>query len=148
MTSSRSRSFVCRRLGVMVTAAVTTWLSASAVLAQTCADVPPNLGIRDCNGNGVEDATDIQYGTSQDADGDSIPDGCDFQICRYLWEGFQANPPFYPFEGVHGIDYDGDGVAWDNPSGSVDVKIVGFPGLSPAEQPYGNHTQEINSYNS
>ena len=30
----------------------------------------------DCNGNGIDDATDIRNGTSQDVDGDGIPDEC------------------------------------------------------------------------
>jgi hypothetical protein len=35
----------------------------------------------DCNGNGVDDATDISYGTSQDNNLNGIPDECDQVIC-------------------------------------------------------------------
>ncbi|MBX3389052.1 MAG: hypothetical protein KF691_06305 [Phycisphaeraceae bacterium] len=34
-------------------------------------------GIKDCNGNGVDDAIDIANGTSQDANGDCRPDECE-----------------------------------------------------------------------
>ncbi|MCC7292651.1 MAG: S8 family serine peptidase [Phycisphaerales bacterium] len=34
-------------------------------------------GITDCNGNGIDDATDIANGTSQDCNGNARPDECD-----------------------------------------------------------------------
>ena len=40
----------------------------------------------DCNGNGVEDATDIQQGTSLDCDANGVPDECDLANaanCRF-----------------------------------------------------------------
>lgn len=36
-----------------------------------------SVGVVDCNGNGVDDALDIQNGTSDDCDGNSVPDECD-----------------------------------------------------------------------
>ena len=36
-----------------------------------------DLGITDCNNNGVDDSEDISNGTSQDCDGNGIPDECD-----------------------------------------------------------------------
>jgi len=32
--------------------------------------------LRDCNGNGIEDALDIANGTSSDLDEDGVPDEC------------------------------------------------------------------------
>jgi len=145
VTGSRSKSFVCRGIGVLMVVVLATWVFAPAVFAQNCADVPPDRSIRDCNGNGIDDADDITYSTSEDTDGDLIPDECDFQICRYLWDGFQADPPFVLNGGVDGIDYDGDGVAWDDPEGKTTVKTGGCePGVtgdhklrttSPSEDP-------------
>lgn len=34
-------------------------------------------GITDCNGNGIDDATDISNGTSADCNGNGVPDECD-----------------------------------------------------------------------
>lgn len=39
-------------------------------------DTPP-APITDCNGNGIEDATDLTSGTSTDCDGNGVPDECD-----------------------------------------------------------------------
>ncbi len=39
-------------------------------------------GITDCNNNGVDDATDIANGTSDDLNGDGIPDECPGQMDR------------------------------------------------------------------
>lgn len=36
----------------------------------------PALGIVDCNGNGIEDVTDVAEGTSDDCDGNGVPDEC------------------------------------------------------------------------
>jgi hypothetical protein len=38
--------------------------------------LPGGLRGADCNGNAVEDAQDISAGTSQDCNGDRIPDEC------------------------------------------------------------------------
>ncbi len=40
-------------------------------------------GITDCNNNGVDDATDIANGTSDDLNGDGIPDECPGQMNRF-----------------------------------------------------------------
>jgi hypothetical protein len=39
--------------------------------------------ITDCNNNGVDDAIDIQNGTSQDVNNDGIPDECEFSIKNF-----------------------------------------------------------------
>jgi hypothetical protein len=40
-------------------------------------------GITDCNGNGIDDATDITNGTSTDVNQNGIPDECEFSIKDY-----------------------------------------------------------------
>ena len=49
----------------------------AAVLAALCLAVGPRLRAADCNDNGVEDRVDLQEETSQDCDGNEIPDECD-----------------------------------------------------------------------
>ncbi len=48
---------------------------------------PPHCGdgggITDCNDNGIDDAIDIENGTSQDANNNGIPDECEFSIKDY-----------------------------------------------------------------
>jgi len=84
----------------------------------------------DCNTTGVPDDCEIRDGTSADCNDNGWPDECDAAACTSLWDGFQADPPFVPYGGVHGIDSDGDGVAWDNPLGSA---IVRSPGCQEGE---------------
>ena len=80
----------------------------------------------DCNTNSVPDDCDIANETSNDCNGNSVPDECDAVLCTNVWDGFQADPPFVPYGGVHGIDFvAGDGSVWDNPSGSATVRSAG-----------------------
>lgn len=37
----------------------------------------PEASLYDCNGNGIEDAVDIAYGSSADANKNGIPDECE-----------------------------------------------------------------------
>jgi hypothetical protein len=64
---------------------------------------------RDCNGNGVEDVTDINNGDSKDCNGNNIPDGCEeFPI---LFSGGNDKTTFSrsPVDLVAGdLDNDGD----------------------------------------
>jgi len=80
----------------------------------------------DCNTNGFPDECDVISGTSNDCNANGVPDECDAASCSNIWEGFQADPPFVPYGGVHGIDFvAGDGSVWDNPSGSATVRSPG-----------------------
>jgi len=45
-------------------------------VASSASGIVTVSGITDCNGNGVDDATDIQNGTSQDCDSNGVPDEC------------------------------------------------------------------------
>ncbi|MGP1273514.1 MAG: hypothetical protein ACTS22_09285 [Phycisphaerales bacterium] len=50
-------------------------------------------GITDCNGNGVDDATDIANGTSQDVNGDGTPDECQLtRLCADVNNNGSAEP--------------------------------------------------------
>ena len=95
----------------------------------------------DCNGNHTDDFCDVNaFFTSQDADGDGIPDECDFTTYRrILWDGFDASNP-----GIHadGLDYDGDGVMWHNPSSSWIVVIGATSCPLPAQLP-SEHVQRL-----
>jgi hypothetical protein len=66
--------------------------------------VQENLIFRDCNGNGVHDPIDVSNGTSQDCDGDSVPDECEADC--------NANGLVDDCEVIFGseTDCDGDGV--------------------------------------
>jgi len=79
----------------------------------------------DCNTTGVPDECEIRDGASADCNDNGCPDECDIAACTSPWNGFQTDPPFVPYGGVHGIDSDGDGVAWDNPSGSATIRSPG-----------------------
>jgi hypothetical protein len=37
----------------------------------------PRPDVRDCNGNGIEDAVDIAFGTSSDVNQNGVPDECE-----------------------------------------------------------------------
>ncbi|MFT7477425.1 MAG: hypothetical protein ACI80N_000700, partial [Gammaproteobacteria bacterium] len=47
----------------------------------------------DCNRNGIDDGTDLSLGTSQDCDGNLIPDECDLGRVTLLSESFEAGLP-------------------------------------------------------
>jgi len=52
----------------------------SAFWGPTCVALAAARCIRDCNGNGVEDSQDITAQTSQDINGNTVPDECDDPI--------------------------------------------------------------------
>jgi len=80
----------------------------------------------DCNTNGYADECDLAAGTSDDCNENGWPDECDILRCYGLWDGFQADPPFVPYGGVHGIDsVVGDESVWDNPSSSAVIRSPG-----------------------
>ncbi|MCP4592592.1 MAG: S8 family serine peptidase [bacterium] len=79
----------------------------------------------DCNTNGVADQCDITQSTSDDCNTNGRPDECDVQNCIDIWDGFQPNPPFSRTTPIAEIDYDGDGVYWDNPEGTAVVDTRG-----------------------
>ncbi|MFH0980658.1 MAG: hypothetical protein V2A79_03855, partial [Planctomycetota bacterium] len=146
MTRSRCHRFVCSGFGVMVLAA---GAGVPAAFAQSCATLPPDLTMVDCNGNGVPDICDTSCsatnphtgnlclvdfppgdplptcGLSADVDADIIPDECDFQAGENPWNGFQPNPPFSSGRPVSQIDYDGDGIYWENPKGTCTISAPG-----------------------
>lgn len=39
---------------------------------------------QDCNGNGVEDAVDISFGSSSDANNNGIPDECEAAVAHRI----------------------------------------------------------------
>ncbi|MCP4594143.1 MAG: exo-alpha-sialidase, partial [bacterium] len=88
-------------------------------LADSCA-IATGLGL-DCNGNGAPDACDIDLGLSVDADTNGIPDECDAEACVALWDGFQPNPPFSRTKPLSLIDYNDDGIFWDNPEDTATI---------------------------
>jgi hypothetical protein len=45
------------------------------------------IGPKDCNGNGVDDATDISLGTSPDDDGNGVPDECEVLLLSKVSPG-------------------------------------------------------------
>ena len=47
------------------------------VVAGVCASLPSHLHGGDCNGNGVEDSTDVSGGSSSDCNENSVPDECE-----------------------------------------------------------------------
>jgi hypothetical protein len=93
-------------------------VSAPTVAAFRC-------GFTDCNGNGLDDADDLGAGTSQDADGNGVPDECDV-------------PPVLRVDA--GTDTPGDGATWA--TAIADLQSVGAgrrvqagrPGRQPRER--------------
>ncbi|MFH0981412.1 MAG: hypothetical protein V2A79_07730 [Planctomycetota bacterium] len=79
----------------------------------------------DCNTNGVADACDITAGTSHDCNTNGRPDECDVTRCYSVWDGFQPNPPFSYGRPLSQIDYDADGVYWNNPQGTATISPIG-----------------------
>jgi hypothetical protein len=86
------------------------------------ADSIPDECQTDCNTNGVADACDVGFGTSQDCNSNGRPDECDTEHCHYLWNGFQDAVYQAP---MNGLDLDGDGHAWSNPSGLAFIWAFG-----------------------
>ena len=76
----------------------------------------------DCNQNGIADSCDLAAGTSQDCNTNGRPDECDTEHCHYLWNGFQDAGFQTP---MNGLDLDGDGHAWSNPSGTATIWAFG-----------------------
>ena len=76
----------------------------------------------DCNQNGIADACDIAAGSSQDCNTNGRPDQCDTEHCQLLWNGFQDSAFQTP---MNGLDLDGDGHAWSNPSGTATIWAFG-----------------------
>ena len=76
----------------------------------------------DCNQNGVADSCDLAAGTSQDCNTNGRPDECDTEHCHYLWNGFQDAGFQTP---MNGLDLDGDGHTWSNPSGTATIWAFG-----------------------
>ena|GEM_PF-970998 len=72
----------------------------------------------DCNTNGVRDDCDIEAGTSGDCNTNGRPDECDVARCENLWGGFNGEDAGTP---LHGLDIDGDGIAWDNPADTAEI---------------------------
>lgn len=70
---------------------------------------------QDCNGNGIPDECEIALQPDLDTNGNGILDPCDFQVCYDLWQGFQPDPPFAFQQPLSQIDYNDDGVFWENP---------------------------------
>jgi len=67
------------------------------------------LPVVDCNGNGIADTTDILNGTSQDVNGDGIPDECEtvgpgLSFCAPGVGGVMACPCSNPGAAGHGCD--------------------------------------------
>ncbi|MCP4590602.1 MAG: hypothetical protein GY842_07655, partial [bacterium] len=128
VTESSSKRLWCCGTGAWVIAALVVWACAPSAYAQeACAVLEQDRTFPDCNGDGIEDVDDIAQGTSLDANGNQIPDECDFQICDDLWDGFQPNPPFSYTKQIGLIDYNGDGIYWDDPEGkgSIDKRGCG-----------------------
>ncbi len=70
----------------------------------------------DCNGNGVQDACDIAAGTSDDADGDGVPDECQCPWdCQFVGNGAVGIGDLLALLAQWGLptpcDFDGDGVS-------------------------------------
>ena len=82
----------------------------------------------DCNTNGVRDDCDIDAGTSDDCNTNGRPDECDVPTCFNVWDGFPKNDPpeaFYGNQPLSEVDYNGDGVYWDNPVGNALIGLYG-----------------------
>lgn len=83
------------------------WLFAVVVTAALMADP---AAAADCNGNGVDDASDISNGTSSDCNGNGIPDSCDiFPVAFSPLPGSPFGVVTEP-TGLTAADLDGDGV--------------------------------------
>gem|GEM_PF-1652112 len=83
---------------------------------------------RDCNTNGVPDDCDLAAGTSEDCNSNGRPDECDVTRCASVWDGFPMNDPPDPFQynqPLSEIDYNGDGIYWDNPAGTAVIDLYG-----------------------
>ncbi len=76
----------------------------------------------DCNINGIPDECDLAAGTSRDCNTNGRPDECDAEHCHDLWNGFQGLVYQTP---MHGLDLDGDGVAWVNPANTAKIWLYG-----------------------
>jgi endonuclease/exonuclease/phosphatase family metal-dependent hydrolase len=97
------------------------------------------LPVADCNGNGVADTSDIANGTSQDSNGDQIPDECQCTTPAAYCTGkvnSQLCSPSIAYAGTpsatHPAPFDIQGVAFlNNKSG---LMFYGFgPGSTPFE---------------
>lgn len=53
-----------------------------AFLTGVAAATTPPVSFADCNGNGIEDAVDIAFGTSSDEDHNGVPDECEAAPAR------------------------------------------------------------------
>jgi hypothetical protein len=85
-------------------------------------DGVPDECQNDCNTNGIEDSCDVSIGTSPDCNANGHPDSCDIEHCHYLWNGFQGQGHQAT---VHGRDFDGDGIAWVNPTNTAKTWMYG-----------------------
>ena len=120
VTGTRSKCGRCSWLSAFAVVALFAWALAPAAFAQSCGEVAPNLSILDCNGDGVDD-------------GAVIPAECDFEMCRYLWDGFPKSAggfpdSFWENQLMDGLDYYADGHAWSNPSDSAKITTYGCEG--------------------
>ncbi len=126
MTELMSKRWMCRWFGMMMIAALAGWVAVPTALAQSCADVEPDLSIRDCNGNGIDDADDID-GFSADVNANGIPDECDYTVCEHLWmhdngDTFGAYGTTTPMNGLNGLPSSPDGIDrsfWLCPEGNA-----------------------------
>ena len=82
----------------------------------------------DCNTNGVRDDCDMAAGTSDDCNTNGQPDECDVTRHHSVWNGFPRNNPPEPFQFnqlMSEVDYNGDGIFWDNPAGNAVISLFG-----------------------
>lgn len=85
--------------GINPNATLTHWRAGSPATS-TGAVQGPEIGPQDCQPNGTEDATDIANGTSQDCNGDGVPDECQSftpstLTAEIVVSGLGASQPLY-----------------------------------------------------